>query len=101
VEKNPEVTKALATTFMNNPIFEDIAKGIEPPQGRTHYLPTTLPTPYIIQPVGINPRPMKVCATMLHKEIIVAMTNAMKLIINAIKIDGSLKGRIPKPFKGD
>jgi hypothetical protein len=31
MDKNPEVTKALATTFMDDPIFEDIAENTEPP----------------------------------------------------------------------
>jgi hypothetical protein len=48
VDKNPKVTKALASIFMDNPIFENIAKNIETPQDRAHYLPTTLPEPHII-----------------------------------------------------
>jgi hypothetical protein len=99
MDNNPKVTKALASTFMDNPIFEDIAEGIEPPQERAHYLPTTLPQPHVIWPVRINP--IRACATTSQEETITAMTDATKLITNAIKTNRSLKGRVPEPFEGD
>jgi hypothetical protein len=48
MDKNPKVTKALAATFMDNPVFENIAKNIKLLQAQCHYLPITLPTLYII-----------------------------------------------------
>jgi hypothetical protein len=30
MDKNPEVTEAFATTFMDNPVFENIAKNTKP-----------------------------------------------------------------------
>jgi hypothetical protein len=36
-----------------------------------------------------------------YSESIAATTDATKLITNTIKIDASLKGKVPKPFTGD
>ena len=49
--------------------------------------------------VGINPRPVKAHAT--REETLAATTNTTKLITNAIKLDGSLKGKVPEAFNGD
>jgi hypothetical protein len=49
--------------------------------------------------VGENPAPLRIRAT--REETIAATTNMTKLITNAIKIDGSLKGKIPDAFDRD
>jgi hypothetical protein len=99
MDKNPKVTEALAAIFMDNPMFEDIAENIEPPQKQHYYLLTTLSIPHMIQAVSINL--IKAQAMTTQGESITATTDAIKLITNAIKIDGSLKGKVPEPFTGD
>ena len=95
MDNNPEQTERLAQSFGVNPIFEDIAKEIEGTQDREHYLPTIVPK---MKPTSINP-PIRVHAT--REETIGATTDASKLITNAIKIDGNLKGKVPEIFDGD
>src|SRR5882757_2320800 len=98
---NPARTELLAQEFADNPIFSDIAEAIEGPQDRTHYLPTTVPiAPCKQGPVGINPTPLKIRAT-TPGETLGATTDTTKLVTNAIKLDGSLKGKVPETFDGD
>jgi hypothetical protein len=100
MDKNPEQTERLAQTFMENPVFQDIAEAIDEPQDRAHYLPTTLPTVLpSMRPVGLNPPPLKVRSA--QEPTIGATTNTTKLITNAIKLDGNLKGKVPDSFDGD
>jgi hypothetical protein len=105
MDRNPVLTEALAETFTSAPVFADIAKEIETPQDRAHYLPTIVPAPHIIQPVGVNPpigiNPMPLRIRTTREETIAAMTDMTKLITNAIKINGSLKGKVPEVFDGD
>jgi hypothetical protein len=97
MDKNPEQTERLAQTFTENPVFQDIAEAIDEPQDRAHYLPTILPTALpSIRLVGINPPPLKVQSA--HKPTIGATTNTTKLITNAIKLDGNLKGKVLNSF---
>jgi hypothetical protein len=100
IDKNPKQTKKLAQTFMENPVFQDIAKAIDEPQDQAHYLPTTLPTALpSMRPVGINPPPLKVQSA--REPTIGATTDTTKLITNAIKLDGNLKGKVSDSFDGD
>jgi hypothetical protein len=99
MDRNPTLTEELAQTFIATPVFEDIAEAIETPQDRAHYLPTIVPPPHVIQPIGVNPPPLRIRAT--REESIAATTNTTKLITNTIKLDGSLKGKIPEAFNGD
>jgi hypothetical protein len=50
-------------------------------------------------PIGVNPAPLCIRAT--REETIATMMDMTKLITNAIKIDGSLKGKVPDAFDGD
>ena len=99
IDNDPVQTEQLANIFEENPIFEDIAEEIDPPQDRRHYLPTIIPGPQTLRPVGINPTPLKARAT--REETLAATTDTAKLITNSIKLDGSLKGKVPEPFDGD
>jgi hypothetical protein len=99
MDRNSALTEELAQTFVTALIFEDIAEAIETPQDRTHYLPTIVPPAHVIQPVGVNPPPLRIRAT--REETIAATTDTTKLITNAIKLDGSLKGKVPEAFDGD
>jgi hypothetical protein len=106
VDTNPVQTQELAEQFEDNPVFGDIAEAIEPSQDRGHYLPTTLPSATGLRPVTINPKmtsnPIKVRSTTVgHSEAAAATHETTKLITNAIKMDGQLKGRVPEPFDGD
>jgi hypothetical protein len=105
MDQNPVLTKALAEEFTNTPVFVDIAEEIKTPQDRAHYLPMVVLTLRILQPMGVNPPiganpvPLRVRAT--REETITATIDPTKLITNAIKIDGSLKGKVPDSFNGD
>jgi hypothetical protein len=99
MDRNPTLTEELAQTFVAAPVFEDIAEAIETLQDRAHYLLTIVLSPHIIQPVGVNPLPLRIRAT--KEETIAATTDTTKLITNAIKLDGSLKGKVPEAFNGD
>jgi hypothetical protein len=99
MDRNPALTEELAQTFVATPVFEDIAEAIETPQDRAHYLPTIVPPAHVIQPIGVNPPPLRIRAT--REETIAATTDTTKLITNAIKLDGSLKGKVPEAFDGD
>jgi hypothetical protein len=105
MNQNPVLTEALAETFTSAPVFADIAEEIETPQDWAHYLPTIVPAPHIIQPVrvnppvGMNPVPLRIRVT--REETIAVTTDMTKLITNAIKIDGSLKGKVPEAFDRD
>jgi hypothetical protein len=99
------LTEALAETFTLAPVFADIAEEIETPQDWAHYLPMVVPAPHVIQPVGVNP-PVEVnlaplCVRATIEETIATITDTTKLITNAIKIDESLKGKVPDAFDGD
>jgi hypothetical protein len=50
-------------------------------------------------PVGVNPAPLHIRAT--REETIAATMDTTKLITNAIKIDESLKGKVPDAFDRD
>ena len=98
VDTNPAQTEELAKEFNNQPIFGDIAKEIDPPQDRTHYLPTTLASRARLNPVPINPGPPSIRAhftaiggpTMAAPATLTA--DAAKVIANSLKVDGQLKG---------
>src|SRR5712672_4216935 len=100
VNKNPVQTTALASQFADQPIFEDIAKAIEGGQDRSHYLPATLPSASGLRPTSINPVRVRSTAT-TEPATAAAMTDTTRLITNAIKIDGQLKGRVPDTFDGN
>ena len=99
IDTNPVQTELLASHFVDQPIFEDIAEAIEGPQDRRHYLPTTLPSAAGLRPTSINP--VRVRSTATEPTTITATTDSTRLITNAIKIDGQLKGRVPDTFDGD
>src|SRR5882762_8972679 len=100
IDRNPEQTAALASQFAEQPIFEDIAEAIEGGQDRSHYLPTTLPSASGLRPTSFNP--IRVRSTTTGGATTAAATHdPTRLITNAIKIDGQLKGRVPDSFDGD
>ena len=106
VDTNPAQSEALAQEFGDQPIFGDIAEAIDPPQDRTHYLPTTLGPGARFNPVAINPIWARSTTTKgptapIAPEILAATTDVAKLITNSIKVDGQLKGRVPDTFDGD
>jgi hypothetical protein len=100
IDTNPAQTEMLASHFTDQPIFEDIAKAIEGTQDRSHYLPATLPSAAGLRPTSINPVRVRSTAT-TEPTTIAATTDSTRLITNAIKIDGQLKGRVPDTFDGD
>ena|ERR1700691_3297091 len=100
VDNNPGQTELLAHIFTNVPTFQDIAEETDPAQSREHYLPTTIPWQERLNPTAINPQPIHARAT-TSGETIAATAEASKLITNAIKIDGGLKGRVPEVYDGD
>ena len=100
IDTNPFQTELLAQAFTENPVFHDITESVNPAQSREHYLPTTILWTERLRPTHINPQPIYARAT-TSGETIAATTEATKLITNAIKIDGGLKGRAPEPFNGD
>jgi len=105
VDTNPALTEDLAAQFEDNPVFEDIAETFDPPGDRSHYLPTTVP-PAIrtLRPVGINPPlhsyppPLRIRS---GREETIGATVDPKDLQNAIRLDGSLKGKVPDFFDGD
>jgi hypothetical protein len=105
MDQNPVLTKALAETFTSAPVFTDIIEEIKTPQDRAHYLPTIVPALHVIQPMGVNPpigvNPVPLCIRATREETITTTMDTTKLITNAIKIDGSLKGKVPEAFNGD
>ena len=88
------------TSIHKNPVFHDIAKSVNPAQSQEHYLPTTILWTERLKPTHINLQQIHARAA-TSGETIAATTEATKLITNAIKIDGGLKKRVPKPFNGD
>jgi len=98
VDTNPIVTEALAATFEDVRTFEDIAEAVDPPQDRTHYLPTIIPNNPIIRPVGINPPPLRIRS---GRGETIASTGVMDPVTQALRGDGALKGKVPPPFNGD
>ena len=107
VDTNPAQTEELAKEFDSQPIFGDIAEEIDPPQDRTHYLPTTLASGARLNPVPINPGPPPIRirsttgggpATTTPATL---TADVAKVIANSLKMDGQLKGRIPDTFDGD
>ena len=107
IDTNPAQTEELAKEFDNQPIFGDIAKEIDPPQDRTHYLPTTLASGVRLNPIPINPGPppICVCSTTTRGPTTAApatlTADAAKVIANSLKVDGQLKGQVPDTFDGD
>ena len=106
VDTNPAQSEALAQEFDNQPMFGDIAEAIDPPQDRTHYLPTTLGSGAGLNPVAVNP--IRACFTTTRRpaapvapDVATAAANAAKLISNSIKVDGQLKGQVLDTFDGD
>jgi hypothetical protein len=103
VDTNPALTERLAATFEDNPIFEDIAEANDPPQDRTHYLPTTVPIIRTLRPVGVNPRvntiPLLIRSG--REENLAAAVDPSETTSNSVRLDGSLKGKLPEPFDGD
>jgi hypothetical protein len=90
----------LASQFAEQPIFEDIAEAIKGGQDRSHYLPATLPSASGLRPTSFNP--IWVRSTTTGGATTAAATHdPTRLITNAIKIDGQLKGRVPDSFDGD
>jgi hypothetical protein len=99
------LTEALAETFTSALVFVDITEEIKAPQDWAHYLLMIVLVPHIIQPVGVNPsigvNLMPLCIRATREETIIAMIDTTKLITNAIKINGSLKGKVPETFDRD
>jgi hypothetical protein len=100
IDTNPTQTEILASHFADQPIFEDIAEAIEGAQDRSHYLPATLPSVAGLRPTSINPVRVRSTAT-TEPATTAATTDTTRLITNAIKIDGQLKGQVPDTFDGD
>jgi len=103
IDTNPAQTAALASHFADQPIFEDIAEAIEEGQDRRHYLPATLPSATGLRPIAINPIRVRSTTTggATTAATVAATHDPTRLITNAIKIDGQLKGRVPDTFDGD
>ena len=101
VDKDPVHTAALAALFEENPVFEDVAEAVDAPEDRTHYLPTILPSAAKMQPVSLNPIRVRSTSTGGEAATAAATQDATRLITNAVKIDGQLKGRVPETFDGD
>src|SRR5712672_4481489 len=99
IDTNPMQTELLTSLLVEPPIFEDIAEAIEGPQDRSHYLPAILPSAAGLRPTSINP--VRVRSTAIEPTTIATTTDSTKLITNAIKIDGQLKGQVPDTFNGD
>ena len=101
VDKDPAHTAALAAFLEGNPVFEDVAEAVDAPGDHTHYLPTILPSATRMHPMSLNP--IRVWSTNTGGEAATAAAtqDATRLIINAVKIDGQLKGRVPETFDGD
>ena len=103
VDRDPELTAALAAS-LDQPIFKDIAEAIDPPQDRTHYLPTSVPPPIYIRPTPLNPilaRSTRTGGAAPSDPIGTTHPDASQIITNALKVDGQLKGRVPDVFDGD
>jgi len=94
IDTNPTQTEILASQFADQPIFEDIAEAIEGGQDRSHYLPATLPSAAGLRPTSINPVRVRSTAT-TEPATAAATIDTTRLITNAIKIDGQLKGQVP------
>ena len=98
IDTNPAQTEELAKEFDNQLIFRDIAEEIDPPQDRTHYLPTTLASGARLNPVLINPGPPPIrirSATGGGPTTTAPATltaDVAKVIANSLKVDGQLKG---------
>ena len=101
IDRNPTQTAALAAYLEGNPIFEDIAEAVDAPEDRTHYLPTILPSAARLQPAALNPIRVRSTNTGGEAATAAATQDAARLITNAVKIDGQLKGRVPETFDGD
>src|ERR1700747_1842592 len=104
MDKNPTQTEQLAEELYARSTIQGIAEELDPAQDRTHYLPAHVPSASILKPVSLNPGTKSVriaSARTAPEEIISATTNTTKLITNAIKLDGSLKGKVPDSFNGD
>jgi hypothetical protein len=104
MDENPQQTEALATVFEDTTTFANIAKEIDPAQSQTHYMPTIVP-PTILRPTSINSvHGTPIMARSTHgtsTETLAATHEATRLITNAVKIDGQLKGRVSDEFYGD
>ena len=92
IDNDPVYTEQLASIIEENPIFGDIAEEINLPQDRHHYLPTIIPGPQTLRPVGINPTPLRAHAT--REETLAATTDTAKLITNSIKFRVSKSGSV-------
>jgi Retrotransposon gag protein len=97
MDKNPIQTETLAEDLYTRSSLAGIEEEVDPSQDRTHYLPTT------IQPVSINPARIRSSQPGAKGSTIAATTNVdvNKLVNSALKIDGSLKGKVPESFNGD
>ena len=101
IDRNPSQTAALAAYLEGNPVFKDIAEAVDAPGDCTHYLPTILPSATRMQPVSLNPIRVRSTNTGGEAATAAATQDAARLITNAVKIDGQLKGRVPETFNGD
>ena len=106
IDTNLAQSEALAQEFDNKLMFRDIAEVVDPPQDKTHYLPTTLRSGTKLNPVTVNP--IQVHSTTTGRptalevpDAAAAAADAAKLIANSIKVDGQLKGQVPDTFDGD
>jgi hypothetical protein len=97
MDKNPVQTETLAEDLYTRSSLTGIEEEVDPSQDRTHYLPTT------IQPVSINPARIRSSRPSAKGSTIAATTNVdvNKLVNSALKIDRSLKGKVPESFNGD
>jgi hypothetical protein len=103
MDKNPEQTEALAEHLVGRSTVHGIAEELDPSEDRAHYLPTFVPPRSFAPPVSVNPIRVRSSRTALETTSIGA-TSAVdvgKLVNNAIKVDGSLKGKVPESFDGD
>jgi hypothetical protein len=73
---------------------------LDPEEDRTHHLPTYLPSVNVTQPVSLNPIRARFTHT-TPEETIIATVDTTKLITNTIKLDRSLKRKVPKAFNED
>jgi hypothetical protein len=97
MDKNPVQTETLAEDLYTRSSLAGIEEEVDPSQDRTHYLPTT------IQSVSINPARIRSSRPGAEGSTIAATTNVdvNKLVNSALKIDGSLKGKVHESFNED
>jgi hypothetical protein len=103
MDKDPVQTETLAEDLYGRSTLTEIAEEIDPSEDRTHYLPTFVPPPNTMRPISVNPIMARSSRAGPEATSIGATStvDVGKLVNNAIKVDGSLKGKVPESFNGD